>query len=100
MIEARGEQITKPFYIRYYDTGIAASWPAPKGWAAPNGVSYGKYSIDDQVLIIHRGPDLDDIRVAITKLTDSKMMLGIDPSKKAVYKRITPDLKPVVEPKP
>ena len=97
MIELQGKQVDKPFYIRYYDTGIAASWPAPKGWAAPNGVSYGTYSIDEQQLIVHRNPDIGDISVPYT-LTESQLVFGNDMSKRSVYTRVTPDIEPVVDP--
>jgi len=95
LTELDGKQVAKPFYIRYYDTGIAASWPAPKKWAAPNGVSYGTYSIDEQQLIIHRNPDIGDISVPFT-LTESKLIVGNDKSKQTVYTRMTPDIEPVV----
>ena len=93
-ISVDGRPMEGPFYVRYYSNGAAATWPAPKGWpTTTNGVSYGRYHLEGEFLLLETGAGKDDPK-AHMEIRGDEMTLMNNESNRLVYRRVVPELAP------
>lgn len=87
------QPIEKPFYVRYYPNGATASWPAPEGWSTTNGVSHGRYHLEQKLLVVETGAGKDDPKSRM-EIKNDEMVLINDGPNRLIYHRVVPDLQP------
>jgi hypothetical protein len=85
------QPVKEQFYVRYCSNGTAATWPAPEGWSTTNGVSYGRYHLEGEFLVLETGEDKDNPKAHI-QIKGDEMVMFNDESNRLVYHRVVPDL--------
>jgi hypothetical protein len=85
--------ITNPFFMKFYSNGLAATWPAPRGFALAKDVSFGRYHFEGAFLVTETGAGTNDPKVKIEIRGDEMTMIN-DATNRCVYHRIVPDLQP------
>ena len=88
-----GSPVSQLFFIRYYANGKAASWPSPKDWSDSKGVSHGRYSVTNNILIIETGSAANNPKSQI-EIQDQDMLVTTASGHQLVYRRVTPGIDP------
>ena len=86
------QPVTQPFHIRFYADGTAATWPATAGSSVTNGVSRGRYHLEE-FLVIETGSGKDDPRTQLL-IKGNQMILINSESNRLYYLREIPDREP------